>query len=207
MRFTTITASLATLALAISTMSACSRTIVEGTVDTGYDSGDIVQSVDFWHALPGRSAVSNDEGLHGLILFADDEDPNTTYDDRVDYLKAMGWIAEDFNEPSNMAMRRGTLAKGLTHALDIEGGVMMRLTKKSSRYSVRELVYLGIMPQGTEYQVLNGYEYLGVISKAQDYELLNQGEKIEQVPPSSEELDAPVQDAPEAEQDAGADGD
>jgi len=204
---TQTTALLATLAITLFAMNACSRTIVERTVDTDYDRADIIQSVEFWHALPGRSAVSNGEGLHGLILFADDEDPNSTYDQRVEYLKAMGWLDEDFNEPSNMAMRRGTLAKGLAHALDIDGGVMMRFTHKGTRYCTRELVYLGIMPTGTEFQVLNGYEYVGVISKSQDYELLSAGRKIDRVPPSAEELDAPAQDDEAADpQEDGAEG-
>lgn len=168
----------------------CARTTVGEPTDTSYDRSDIVESVDFWHKLTSRSAVTNDEGLHGLILFADDDDPNETYAQRVEYLKALGWLPEGFDEPGDLAMQRGTLAKALTHALEIEGGVMMGLTDRSPRYATRELVFLGIMPPGTEQQVLSGYQYVGVISEAQDYELLNAGENIRETPPAAEEIDA-----------------
>jgi len=181
----------ALLATAALSMSACSRTLVEEPIATDYDRQSIVQSVDFWHELPQRSAVTNDEGLHGLILFADGDDPNETYDQRVDYLKALGWLDEDFDEPANLAMQRGTLAKALTHALEIEGGVMMQLTGKNTRYATRELVFLGIMPPGTEQRVLSGYQYVGVISEAQDYQLLREGASVRDVPPPADQLDAP----------------
>ena len=118
----------------------CARTTVDVAQATAYDREDIVQSVEFWHTLPERSAVTNDEGFHGLILFADESDPNETYEQRVDYFKALGWLDESFDEPANLAMQRGTLAKLLAHSMDIDGGVMMRLTGKSARYATRELV-------------------------------------------------------------------
>ncbi len=181
-------ASLVALAAVLAT--GCARTTVESAAATDYDRADIVQSVEFWHTLPSRSAVTNDEGFHGLILFADENDPNDTYEQRVDYFKALGWLDESFDEPANLAMQRGTLAKLLSHAMKIDGGVMMRLSGKSPRYATRELVHLGIMPQGTDQMVLSGYQYIGVISKAQDYELLRQGRREKEVPPSAEELDA-----------------
>jgi len=184
-------AAAAILATAALSMSACSRTLVEEPIATDYDRRDIVRSVDFWHELPRRSAVTNDEALHGLILFADGDDPNETYDQRAEYLKALGWLAGGFDEPANLAMQRGTLAKALTHALEIEGGVMMQLTGKSARYATRELVFLGIMPPGTEQQVLSGYQYVGVISEAQDYQLLREGANVREVPPPADQLDAP----------------
>ncbi|MEQ9616454.1 MAG: hypothetical protein RLN60_00290 [Phycisphaerales bacterium] len=198
------TIAITALATSLLALSACSRTVVERDLATDYDTSDAFQSVDFWHNLPGNSAVTNGEGLHGLILFADGQDPNTTYEERVDYLKALGWLPERFDEPAEMAMRRGTLAKGLVSALNIEGGVMYRLTGVA-RYANRELVFLNIMPAGTDYQVLNGYEYVGVISKAQDYELLQQGLKAENVPPSAEELEGgdAAEEAPPEPDDAG----
>jgi hypothetical protein len=177
----------------------CARTTVDAPIETSYDRSDIVSSVDFWHELTSRSAVTNNEGLHGLILFADDDDPNETYEQRVEYLTALGWLPEGFDEPGDLAMQRGTLAKALSHALEIEGGVMMGLTGKSPRYATRELVFLGIMPQGTEQQVLSGYQYVGVISEAQDYELLNAGENVRRTPPAASELDARDADEPSDE--------
>jgi len=148
----------------------CSRTVLAKRQVIDYEPDDVSAELDFWHSLPDRSAVTNDEGLHGVLLFADGVDPARSYSERVTLLKTRGWLSSDFNEAGNMVMERGTLAKLLSHALEIEGGVMMRLTDKNRRYSTRELVYLGIMGAGTEQQVLSGIDYIGVISKAQDWQ-------------------------------------
>lgn len=184
--------------LAIS-IAGCSRSLMEAPVQTSYDRASVTDSVDFWHQLPSRAAVTNGEAMHALLLFADSRDPHETYDERIADLLSRGWLAEGFDEPADLAMQRGTLAKGLAGAMDIGGGVMMRLTDRSPRYSTRELLFLGIFPPGTSQQVLNGYQFIGVISKAQDYQLLREGMRIREVPPSAEELDAASGDTPEAE--------
>jgi len=148
----------------------CSRTVLVKRQVVDYEPDDVSAELDFWHTLPDRSAVTNDEGLHGLLLFADGSDPARSYEQRVTLLKTRGWLSSDFDEAGNMVMERGTLAKLLSHALEIDGGVMMRLTGKNRRYSTRELVYLGIMGAGTEQQALSGIDYIGVISKAQDWQ-------------------------------------
>ena len=152
----------------------CSRTTVREPQATDYDPTDENAELDFWHNLPGRSAVTNDEGLHGVLVFADGEDPTRSYDARVALLKERGWVTQGFDEPGTLAMQRGTLAKALCHVLEVKGGVMMRITDKSPRYAAKEMIYLGIMAPGTEQQVLSGLDYLGVISKAQDFQMLQE---------------------------------
>ena len=66
-------------------------------------------------------------------------------------------------------MQRGRLSAILCRAMGIKGGVMMQLTDGSPRYANKELVYLGVVPEGSEQMVLDGLDYLGVISRAQDY--------------------------------------
>jgi hypothetical protein len=153
-------------------VAGCARTTVRQVEATDYDPNDENAELDFWHNLPGRSAVTNDEGLHGVLVFADGQDPTRSYSDRIALLKERGWITKGFDEPGTLAMQRGTLAKALCHVLEVKGGVMMRVTDKSPRYAARELMYLGILAPGTEQQVLSGLDYLGVISKAQDYQML-----------------------------------
>lgn len=151
-------------------LAGCARTTIRQVEATDYDPNDSTAELDFWHNLPGRSAVTNDEGLHGVLVFADGTDPTRNYKDRVALLKQRGWVPEGFDEASNVAMQRGTLAKALCHVLKIDGGVMMHITGSSRRYATRELMYVGIMAPGTEQQVMSGLDYIGVISKAQDYQ-------------------------------------
>lgn len=156
-------------------LGACSRTMITDPVPTAAMADTPDATLEFWHTLPAQSAISNDEGLHGVILLVDGADPNPTYEDRVAALKQRGWIDEGFDEPANMAMQRGTLAKALAHALDIRGGVMMHLTGRAPRYAAKELSYLGVMQaDATSNQVISGLDYLAIISKAQDYMIAGQ---------------------------------
>lgn len=157
------------IALAAVTMTGCARTVVVDPQETSYDPNDLNAQLDFWSELPGRSAITNDEGIHGVILITEGTDTSGSYENRLTYLEERGWLSDSLaEEEPNVAMQRGTLASILTHALDIEGGVMMRLTDKSPRYAYRELVYMGIMPAGSEQMVLDGLDYLGVITVAQE---------------------------------------
>jgi hypothetical protein len=168
----------------------CTRTTVTRPVEPYADASDEAQ-IDFWHTLPGVTAVSNNEGLHGVLLFADGQDPSGTYEARVASLKDRGWLEPGFDEPESLAMSRGTLAKALCHALEIKGGVMMGLTHKAPRYAVRELVYMEIMAPSTENQVISGLDYIGVISKAQDYSTARQKhEEPAPVPPEEPAIPA-----------------
>ena len=154
--------------------SGCARTTIEHPLDTNYPGADTGAELEFWHALPARPVVSNDEGLHGLILLALGQDSAGAYDARVALAKQEGWLAPDFDEPADLAMQRGTLARAITVILDIKGGLMMHLLGPTARYSTRELVYLQLLSEpSTENLVISGLEYVGVISKAQDYRALH----------------------------------
>ncbi|TVQ60742.1 MAG: hypothetical protein EA379_07530 [Phycisphaerales bacterium] len=196
----------ALLAGAALALGACARTVVENRLETTYEPGDMTAELDFWHNLPGRSAVTNDEGLHGVLLFAKGEDTTGSYEARVERLKEMGWLPSGFDEPPDLAMQRGVLAKALAHMLDIEGGVMYSITNKHPRYATRELVYLGLLGHGTEQQVISGVDYVGAFSKAQDYMLLRDLGELRARPdavrrvPVREDVRTPFRDA-----DTGAD--
>jgi hypothetical protein len=152
----------------------CARTTVTKVLDTNYDGADITQDVTFWHRLPERSAISNDEGIHGLLSFMLGDDPETSYEGRLKLAKEKGILPPDFKEPHNATMTRGTLAYAIARYVGIKGGVMMRLTGSNARYATRELTYLGILPEGsTDNQSISGLDYVGVISKAQDYAAVN----------------------------------
>lgn len=150
----------------------CQRSKVAQTLDTTINTKTETADLDFWHQLPGRSAVTNSEGLHGVLLLTDSGDPTTSWEERLALLQERGWVSEKFSGAGDETIDRGTLAKALCHALEIEGGVMMRVTDKMPRYALRELTYLRVMAASTENQVVSGLDYIGIISKAQDYAML-----------------------------------
>lgn len=134
---------------------------------TGYDHSITTQRVAFWHALPGRSAITNDEGMHGVLLFAAGEDPTAAYDERLAYVQELGWLNGGFDEPADLAMQRGTLAQMLVRALEIDGGVMLALTRQHPRYATRELQYTGIYGVGGDLRAISGLEFLAIIARAE----------------------------------------
>lgn len=163
------------LVLALLLLPACARTTVTDPLETNYPPADAARELAFWHLLPTRSAVSNDEGFHGLLLLADGVDESGSYQRRVELLKSRGWLRAGFDEPGDLAMQRGTLAAAICGILEIRGGVMMRLLGPTPRYATRELAAMGMIPAGSsELQAITGLEYMGVISKAQDYLVLRE---------------------------------
>lgn len=178
-------------ALAIGGIGGCARTVIENPLNTNYPAGDLDGDLNYWHTLPTRSAVCNDEGLHGIFLLADGEDTLGSYEARVMEAKKRGYLHEDWAEAANLSMRRGTLARSVCVICKIKGGVMMQIFGPLPRFAIRELVYMQIMGDpSTEAQSITGLEFLGVISKAQDY--INLEALGAELPADEKAADAPV---------------
>lgn len=179
----------------------CQRTQIEAPLDTVITDTTPAGDMEFWHTLPGRSAVSNSEGLRGVLLFAEGTDSTKTYEERLALLRERGWVVESFDEPGTVAMQRGTLAKALCHAMDIRGGVMMHMTDRSPRYAIRELQYLSVIPPSTENQVISGLDFVGVISKAQDFMMEREARRMqkESGAPEGTPAESPAAESPPAE--------
>jgi len=126
--------------------------------------------MEFWHRLVDRKLTSNDEAFHGLLLFLDGEDPAEDYTARVTILKERNLLSEDFDEPADAAVRRGSLAVAIAHALRIRGGLTMRIFGPTPRYATRELQYLSIYPPSSPHQTFSGAEFLGIMGRVEDYE-------------------------------------
>lgn len=174
------------------TVGGCSRSLVADHMEETISSRTEGSDQEFWHRLPGRPAVTNSEGLHGVLLLSDGEDPTSGWEERLALLHERGWLPEGFNEPGNQTIERGTLAKALCHAMDIDGGVMMRLSHKHPRYAIRELAYLRIMGSSTENQIISGLDYIGVMSKAQDHMMLQEQKRAKRsAPPASTPAEQP----------------
>ncbi|MEM8835009.1 MAG: hypothetical protein AAGD00_04225 [Planctomycetota bacterium] len=157
------------LSLGALLLAGCSRTVVTNPLATDYGAGDPDGEVAFWHSMPPRSAITNNEGMHAILILSDGTDPTSSYEERVALLQERGWLPEGFNEQPNLAMQRGRFASLAAHALGIDGGVMMRLTDKAPRYATRELEFLNLIGPGTEREVLSGLELLGTVAKLEDY--------------------------------------
>ena len=156
-------------AVASATLTGCVRSVVTDAVPTNYDRFDPAAEVVFYHNLANMTRVSNDEALHALTLLADDEDPTIDYDARVGAAKARGWLNAEFNQPPDLVAQKGLVAECLVRMMRINGGVWLTLLGPTPRYSVRELVNLGVMPEeSSERQAMSGAEFVGILGRARD---------------------------------------
>ena len=66
-------------------------------------------------------------------------------------------------------LSRGTLGLMICDALDIKGGLSMRMFRWSKRYAHKELVYLGVMVSGSSREYISGKELLVTFIQAINY--------------------------------------
>ena len=130
-------------------------------------------NMDFWYALATDRICSNDEAFHGLLIYLEQDNKASTYDERVTYLKSLGMLPDGFKGKPEEAITRGTLAVALIKVLEIKGGIFLHLFNKSERYATRELVYEGIYPESTPNQIFSGSEFVGIIGQVEDYQRSN----------------------------------
>jgi len=140
------------------------------TATTRFSGNNADAQLNFWHELATRHLTSNDEALHGLLLYADGRDDANTYDKRVATLKSRGLLPASFSEPADDAIRRGDLAVAIVNLLEIKGGWVMHVFGAMPRYACRELVYADIYPPSSPQQTFSGAEFVGVIGKLDDYQ-------------------------------------
>jgi hypothetical protein len=131
---------------------------------------DPQMQMDFWHVLPERKVVSNDEAFHALLLFVDGNVSTSDYAGRVKLLTARQMLPSGFSEDSAAAIRRGTVAVAMVRALRLEGGLTIRVFGVHPRYAVREMEYVGLFPPSSPQQTFSGAEFLGIIGRAEDYQ-------------------------------------
>jgi hypothetical protein len=125
--------------------------------------------LEFWHTLATRPVTSNDEAFHGLLLYADGNDPANDYQGRVAILKQRKMLPQKFDRPADEAVQRGPLALAIVRLLKIKGGAMLQLTG-APRYAVRELMFMELYPPSGTHQTFSGTEYLGIIGRLEDYQ-------------------------------------
>jgi hypothetical protein len=168
-RLTASRKALATLALSLAFVAGCAGPKVASPVTAELSGSEPSQQMAFWHTLAERPLTSNDEAFHGLLLFVDGKSA-PTYAERLTLLKSKQLLKEDFDEPADQAVRRGTLAIAMVKALQIKGGITLTLLGPTERYAVRELEFQNLLPPSSPHQTLSGSEFVGVIGRMEDHQ-------------------------------------
>ena len=151
-------------------LTGCHQAHVSEPMSKEMLSSDPDSQINFWHTLTDAPICSNDAAFHGLLLYFDSTDDCADYAARVQLLKSRGMLQAGFAEPADVAVRRGTLAVALCKALQIKGGVTMRVLGLNDRYAARELQFMGLFPPGSPQQTFSGNEYVGIIGRIEDFQ-------------------------------------
>jgi hypothetical protein len=157
------------VALALLT-AGCQTARVKQPLTHELGGNDPNEQLEFWNRLAQQTVTSNDDAFHGLLLYLDGDDPADDYAGRVQALKSRKMLPAGFDQQPEQAIERGTLAVALLKALDIKGGLMLRVLGPTPRYAVRELVFMELYPPSSPRQTFSGAEFLGIIGKIEDYQ-------------------------------------
>jgi hypothetical protein len=139
------------------------------TAKLGGSSDD--DQIEFWHTLNDRPITSNDDALHGMLLYLDGTDHSGDYAGRVKAMTSRGLLPLGFKGQADEAVDRGTVAVMIATSLNVQGGWAMHVFgQRNPRYAVRELQYKGLFPPSSENQTFSGAEFVGIIGRVEDYQ-------------------------------------
>jgi len=141
-----------------------SRVMLVLALATAVHAGD----TEWLRGLYGRPAVTRGDVLTAAALLADDAHwtPDAA---RARDLLAHRRVASAGEDLAARATR-GYACTVFARLLRIRGGIMMRLTHDGGRYAYRELVLLGMIPDGPSHLALTGDELAGLLTGATHYQ-------------------------------------
>ncbi len=164
---------LATCAAALAHVVGCDRQMAQTSVTDRFPRAE--QELDHAESLESTSVVTNNDMLHGFIVFVSGEDPWTTYAQRVLDARSRGWVPKDWREPANESATVGRMASIASHIVEIRGGLSFMLLGPTPRYALRELTYQDILPPRTENQSLSGLEFTDFLNRLSRMSRLKEG--------------------------------
>lgn len=153
----------ATILVTAGGLSGCQRQVLPGSAVDRFPSAE--DELDFLAEVHGMTAVTNNDALHGLIIFADGFDACTSYEERVELARSRRWVPQGFNASANESASVGWMAMAGCQICDIRGGLTMHLLGPTPRYCTKELVFMQVLPLKTENQSLSGAEFTDYLNR------------------------------------------
>jgi hypothetical protein len=141
----------------------CQRQSSETSVTDRFPRPD--QELDHQEALESSPLTTNNDMLHGFLVFSVGHDPWITYSQRVVDARGRGWVPTHWSEPANESATVGRMASIASHIVEIRGGLSFMLFGPVPRYALREMIYQDILPPRTENQSLSGLEFSDFLNR------------------------------------------
>lgn len=124
----------------------------------------------FYRELAGKQVATLDDGYRAICILRTGKDDGAKFEDRRALLVRDGIVPDSWPAEPQTKLTKGKLALMVCKALNIKGGLIARIFGMTERYALRELAYLGIMPQKSGHLFVSGTELLSVLSRAARYE-------------------------------------
>jgi hypothetical protein len=129
-------------------------------------------STELAHYVAQQPMVTYGELCRVALLVADGEEAFTTFESRVEALKARGVIRSNWNHPAEWIVDRGTFAYMIQRTCGVKQGVNSFLANYTGlgceRYALKDVASAGIMRYGLTYQIPTGGEVMGAFAAGDD---------------------------------------
>jgi len=116
-----------------------------------------------------KDRASYGDACRALLSLLKDEHTDADFAAVSGDLSGRGIVASDWNLQETSLLTKGTLAYMLCQALEIKGGLTMRLFGINRRYALRECQHKGLIVGGVMDEYVTGRELLDVLTNATVY--------------------------------------
>lgn len=136
----------------------------------------------FLRALVDKPSTSFGDGVYMLVHFMGKGQEYPAFEEGKRFLEEKGVLKGALRQkPAEGALQRGELAEMAITALDVRGGVAMRIANAAGRngrlsqgvyrrYALKEMVFLQLMVNGDSHADVSGQELISVISRMETYQ-------------------------------------
>jgi len=125
---------------------------------------------EFQAYLAEVDLVTVDEAYRAMLILADGEDPNGSFDERRQALESRGIARAAWRLQPDHVIDAGSVAAMVCKICRVRGGVNMRLFGRQGlgdrRYALRELEYRKMTEELNDYQYMTGRALFAMMRKA-----------------------------------------
>lgn len=139
------------------------------------DQGERVDVDTLLHEqLQKEPMVTVAEAYRAMIILADGDDTFKSFEERRSSLESRGIARAEWGLTREVCIDKGSVAYMVCQIMKAPGGANLNLLGRTvhvgdRRYALRELVFLGLMPQTAPYRYITGGELVDLTAKADRY--------------------------------------
>lgn len=127
--------------------------------------------IDYFTELLPKQVTFGYDACKALVILMGVEDEYLDLDTQITFLKERKLLPKRYQTKFNpmQPLRKGLAAYMFCKALNIKGGITLRLFGMSQRYAIKELTFEGIMPSGNVNDIVSGAELVSALIQSVDY--------------------------------------